>query len=627
MSATSWSSKENKRSFHALLLGTLLFLQACSDGGGGGGEKQAVISPIQVNLTPGEKVPLSTAGLNPVGLLWESADPAVATVDQQGIVTGVTIGVTSITASSGGISVIATVGVVSPNRGAVKVSLSGTAQYEDKPFDQNGFIASEPLPRLAMRNVVINVIAIDGFIPIASGATAADGTFLFTNLDNSPRRGGLYLQILSKTGPLSYPTQVEVHNNETENSLFGLTSAAIDDTVSQNAVLNPIADAAGIGGAFNMIDIFSKGSELLQQSGGCATPCIPPALIAYWEPQGNTGTFYDNILNTISICGGGRSCGAGDTDEYDDAVIAHEYGHFVLGHFSHDDSPGGAHTLSDNGQDIRLSWSEGWGNFFSSAVRDSPLYVDTDATGFLALNIEDVTSSDLPALPTLAVYVTNEVAVAAVLWDFFDVSTPPAADDDPIALGFAPIWQTVLQITPQSPATFESFWTSFLGSSPSNVDHFQTVLSGRAIELTQDPYETTGETMLVSGGDAQQHTLYLDPASSPAEDEDIIPFQVISGKSYFLETFNLTNGADTLLSVTDAAGLLITGLENDNRNGKTGVGCKTTCPRNDSTTLSSSLSFPWSEASTTLYAHVRRSKVAPPSAALHGAYSIRLLTL
>jgi hypothetical protein len=560
-----------------------------------------------------------------MALSWQSSDPAVATVDQEGVVTGVAVGVASITASSDGISVSTTVGVVSPNPGAVSSELSGIARYEDKPFDQNGFLAAFAPSYLPMRHVVINVIAIDGFVQIASGATAADGTFLFTNLNNAQRRGGLYLQILSKMGPDSHPTQVEVRNNEKEEALFGLTSDAVDDSLFPSAVRNPIADAAGIGGAFNLIDIFSSGSELLQESGGCVPACTPPPLTAYWEPQGSTGTFYDDVLNAIFICGGGASgsCNAGDADEYDDAVIAHEYGHFVLGHFSHDDSQGGVHVLSDNAQDIRLSWSEGWGNFFSSAVRESPLYLDTDEAGFFALDLEQVTSGDVPTLTFLALYTTNEVSVAAVLWDFFDTSTGPTPDDDPIALGTAALWQTVLAIT--TPATFESFWTGLAASS--DVSALQTVLAGRQIELMQDPYETIGEVMLTTL-EMQHHTLYLDPvgASFP-EDEDVIPFQVVSGSSYVLETDGLTNGADTLLSITDAAGVLIAHLENDNRNGRTYTGCQLFCPPNDSTALSSSLSFQWSEPTTTLYAHVRRSSVAPPSAALHGAYDIRLRLL
>jgi len=617
-----WNSRGGRGGFWALVLfGSLLFQAACGGGGGGSGATQVSLSPSQVNLTPEEVVPLSTEGLDTAALSWQSSDAHVATVDQAGLVTGVAVGVATITASSDGVQVSATVGVVSPNPGAANVSLSGIAQYEDRPFDQNGFVATLPLPRLPMRHVVINVIAIDGFTQIASSTTDTNGAFLFTNMDNSTRRGGLYLQALSKTGPASHPTQVQVQNNNLEASLFGLASSAVDDTISPSAVRNFTADAAGIGGVFNLIDVFSKGSELVQQSDGCNVTCVPPLLTAYWEPGGGTGTFYDDVLDTIFICGGGDlTCSDGDTDEYDDAVVAHEYGHFLLNHFSHDDSPGGVHFLSDNGQDIRLSWSEGWGNFFSSAMRGSPLYVDTDAEGFFSLELEGVTSSDVPTLPTLAVYVTNETAVAATLWDFLD---DPTSDDDPVQRTFTEIWQAVMQIGPQTPATFESFWVPL--STSADVGTLQPVLSGRKIELVQDTYETTGETLL-HAGETQHHTLYR-ATSVPSEDEDVIPFEVISGTVYLLETRGLTNGADTLLSVTNTAGTLIPGLQNDNHNGKLYTTCQTFCPPNDDTTLASALSFEWSEPSTTLYAHVKRSSVAPPSAGLNGAYDLRLLSL
>ena len=42
--------------------------------------------------------------------------------------------------------------------------------------------------------------------------------------------------------------------------------------------------------------------------------------------------------------------------EFDDDIILHELGHYVLGNFSRDNSPGGAHSLSGH-YDIRLTWS------------------------------------------------------------------------------------------------------------------------------------------------------------------------------------------------------------------------------------------------------------------------------
>src|SRR2546425_10971704 len=96
------------------------------------------------------------------------------------------------------------------------------------------------------------------------------------------------------------------------------------------------------------------------------------ALTVYWEVGAVDGTYFDADDRSIHLLGSSL-----DTDEYDDDVILHEYGHFMAKVFSQNDSLGGTHFLTDHTQDIRLAWSEGWATFFSSAARGNPLLVDT----------------------------------------------------------------------------------------------------------------------------------------------------------------------------------------------------------------------------------------------------------
>ncbi|MDC4226589.1 MAG: hypothetical protein MPW15_20645 [Candidatus Manganitrophus sp.] len=400
---------------------------------------------------------------------------------------------------------------------------------------------------------------------------------------------------------------------------------------------------SGVGGLFNILDTFSMASEWIQQSGGACTnspnPCIPPLLTAYWEPGTAEGTFYDDELDAIYILGGGDS--EGDHDEYDDSVIAHEYGHFAARHFSIDDSPGGAHFITDHTQDIRLAWSEGWANFFSGAVRNNPVYVDTSTGGSFSFSIENYSAAPTPSsLDSSAVYTTSEIAITGVLWDVFDDSAtlvPPITEThDQIALGFEPIWQTLLQFTDAVPATMEAFWLQFESSYPGSAASLQSIMVERKMELFADASETSGQTpeatALTENGAAQEHTLYQTSPAAAAGDEDVIPFSVTAGGKYTLETVNLTNGADTYLFITDSpnSSTPLPGLQNDNRSGRNHQNCganpftgNSTCPDNDQTTLSSSINWTASNT-TTLYAHVQRSPNAPPSAGILGSYDIRL---
>src|SRR5699024_2060534 len=65
-----------------------------------------------------------------------------------------------------------------------------------------------------------------------------------------------------------------------------------------------------------------------------------------------------------------------DTDEYDSAVVVHEWGHYFENQMARSDSMGGYHGGGDV-LDMRLAFGEGWGNALAGMVRDDPLYVDT----------------------------------------------------------------------------------------------------------------------------------------------------------------------------------------------------------------------------------------------------------
>jgi hypothetical protein len=620
-------------------IGAGLILSSCGGGERGGNNgapaSRIEISPDPVNLTPGEKVQFTAVVRTSSGgivedapLSWESDDPSIVTVDANGLATGMKLGVAGIAVSSMNQSEKATVGVVGPGPGGAGFALSGKALYQDRLFGEGGFTGETPSKPI--RNAVINVIAIDGFTPLASGVTDANGEYAFSNLKNDMRRGGIYLQIVAKTDP-GNPARVEIRNNLTDRETLALISSPLDD--SSNAPLAGIETtatvASGIGGAFNILDVFSSAVELIRQSGPCPSPagqapCIPRPLVGYWEPRSAEGTFFDDREDAIFILGGGSP--DGDADEYDDAVLAHEYGHFVMRHFSHDDSPGGEHRITDNTQDLRLSYSEGWGNFFSSALRDSPLYVDTSAGSTFSFNIENYTSENFPvpgSLSAKTVYDTNEAAVAGVLWDIYDPSSGLDLLDEPhdrLASGFNPIWQTLLQIQstgPSSlPATMESFRIRFDALFPASSDLLQAILQERKMELFADA--TEGDEPKLAAGGTQHHTLYNN-GGDPIGDEDIIPFDVKRNQSYTVETLNLTNAADTFLTIKDGTATL---FENDNRAAVRS--CAVACPLNDQITLSSLVSFLWTGPDRTLTAHVQRAPNAPASAGKLGAYDIHL---
>jgi hypothetical protein len=596
-----------------------LFLTAC--GGSGGGSDgdtptvRVVISSASGsrNLVPDGSLKLSA---NAEAVRWESLHPDIATIDGAGKVTGRQVGLATIVASSPSGKGSLVVGVVSPNPGAFDLAISGVAHYEDRLIGQNGFtgtILSRPI-----RNAVVHLIGIDGFTLLLSTVSGEDGRFSFSGTDHSGQRGGLFVRLRAETLD---PAPVLIKNNADHEALYTQISSAYDDSLASSFSSTLTATVPGTGGAFNLLDQFLSAGRFLKS--GCeqiGQLCIPPPLTAYWQPSAKKGTHFDmGGGGGIFICGerGGGDCDPGDGDEYDDSVALHEYGHFILHHLAKDDSPGGAHFLSENTQDVRLAWSEGWATFFSSAVRNDPSHFDGNNSGGLLYEIEQATGANQPDLPKQAVYLTNELSVAAILWDALD---RPLFDDDPLALDFGTLWEATP--TGSSAATAETFQRRFadqhVGTDP-YADDLQQILRGRKVELFADDAETAGEALLAAGGVAQFHTLFLD---SGAADTDRIPFQVDQNGTYLLETTDLKNGADTYLAVTNASGQLL--FSNDNRSGLIHTTCTLSCPMNTGTALASSLQIVWAGGSTQLYAQVTHSSEAPPSAGENGSYNLRL---
>ncbi len=590
------------------------------------------ISPSPVNVTVGGSAVQLSATLflsdgstveNPT-FTWASVDTSVVTVDATGLATGVGVEVTSITATtvidSITYSASTRVGVVSGSSGAASLTLSGTATYEDRAFNQNGFtgvLDPKPIP-----GAIVEVVAIDGFKVIGTGVTGSDGIFNVA-ADNSANGGGVYLRVVSRTDTTTN-TKIEIRNNNSSRSFFAATSSVIDDSTSDPFLQtkNLLATvSSNIGGAFNILDVLTEASALVQTAGPCPDPtntgCVPPLITVYWEPGSSEGTFFDGTVDAITLLGGGTS--DLDSDEYDDVVIAHEYGHFILDKFSGDNSPGGTHSILENDQDIRLSWSEGWANFFAFAVLESPIYVDT-IEGGVGASFDMETYSGISGLSSVAIYTTSEIAVSGTLWDVLDAVD--VSESDSLDLSFKDIFQTVLAFPLTKPTTMETFWTQFsVGSTTSSSNSvFQTILKARKINLFEDTGETSETPLIVNDTSTQKHTLYLD-ASDHSDDTDVISFSATFSTTYTVSTLNLSNGADTFLTIKNPSGIEVD--TNDNPSDGNFLTCVSTCPKNDATSLASSVTFTATETGT-FTAEVTQAPNAPSSAGKLGSYEIQL---
>ncbi len=147
------------------------------------------------------------------------------------------------------------------------------------------------------------------------------------------------------------------------------------------------------------------------------SPVMDRTVTAFWQGgKGTKGSFYNQGRTALVIADDPSS-----TDEWDDSVIIHEWGHFADHQFSCNQNPGGAHSLPGVNNGVRgnqLAFGEGYPDYYQSAARtimpgsaSVSFYVDPDGPTVDLENMRAVTASNL-----------DEGAIAALFWDFLDTA-------------------------------------------------------------------------------------------------------------------------------------------------------------------------------------------------------------
>jgi len=231
-----------------------------------------------------------------------------------------------------------------------------------------------------------------------------------------------------------------------------------------------------------------------------------PALKVNWSKEniavsgdttiGQIGTsYYDPDLNELFILGKEDD----DTDEYDNHVIVHEWGHYFEANLSRSDSMGGSHSSGEK-KDMSLAFGEGWGNALSAIVFDPDYYyVDTSGarqqTGFF-LNMKNSTDTN-PGW-------YSEASVQMLLYGFYDNASTA---NDTVALGLGPIYDVMVgaQKNTAAQTSIFSFVYYLKANNPTSASKIDTFVTSKNISAVADAYGS-GETH--DGGFANNLPLY-----------------------------------------------------------------------------------------------------------------------
>ena len=355
---------------------------------------------------------------------------------------------------------------------ASPVTITGTAAFQWRQTFGNlivGGLGSIEATTKPIRRAEVRAKNEAGTV-IQCGETDNSGNF---SLDLPGSTGTYTIEVNSRAN--NDYAKVSVLNKPEFNQFYTITTTvSSDSSTSVGTMTAPATTSANvIAGAFNILDQIVEANAYLKTnvgtgtcSGmGCTELNVAPKVNAYWVAGFNPGSyvgtssglsFYLPGYSRLFILGGiNGNTTTSDTDHFDNSIILHEFGHFLEDQVFKSDSPGGSH----DGQSVidpRLAWSEGWGNFFQAAVRNSADYVDssgnTDGSTSLIFDadIEDNTNNTYddpkPGGSDLGKgYGTNgegnfrEFAVSRVLWDSIDTVN----DSESITGGFAELWSVV----------------------------------------------------------------------------------------------------------------------------------------------------------------------------------------
>ena len=448
-----------------------------------------------------------------------SGSRAVSGTESSGPLAATTTFTLTCTGAGGSTAQQVTVTAAPPPAGMVV--LSGRITFDRLPFTTQGLDGSSPIVSPA-RQVVVEII---GDVT-SSTTTDTDGYYVFTVPIgvNVTVRARAQMQ---RTG--TAPTwNFRVLNNTNNDAEYVLVGTAFN--VGTTNVTRDLHAPSGFSGSsysgtraaapFAILDTVYNTKQLILSA--APTSAFPP-LNLYWSVQnrasasqicpndGNISTsFYFNNPGQIpDECGqpfpggiyilGDYGSGAGDTDEFDAHVIAHEFGHYFEDQFSRSDSIGGQHTSGDR-LDLRVAFGEGWGNAFGAMSLGDPQYRDSynGISQDFGFNLESDNAND-------GWY--SEASVGEILWDLFDNATSEGSVD-PLALGFAPIYAVMTgdQVNTDALTSIFSFAESLQSNNTGQASAIETLLDREDIEGNDD--FGAGEDN--DGGDPQALPVYRD---------------------------------------------------------------------------------------------------------------------
>jgi hypothetical protein len=345
-------------------------------------------------------------------------------------------------------------------------TVSGTALYQKFDVTDSGLDLNHAV-MFPIRNARVEVVDPSSQAVVSVSETDDRGQFKLA----VPPIQNLTVRVLSRIRSFA----LQVADNTNQGFLYTALATGVDGSSSSSGLL--LVDTSRISGAFNILEVVQRANETVKS----ADPTLPPIPVTiYWSTKntnrsgnpalGLIGTSEFNVSNGTAYILGDRNV---DSDEYDDAVIAHEYAHMLAAKYSRDDSPGGPHSLGDM-LDPRVSWSEGWANFFSSVVRSDPFWRDSMGPNGSQVLKYDLGDSTAAGDPHPGYW--SEASVDTLLWALYK-----GLDAHNVQYPFPAIWAAFAALKNDRFVYVPYFLDNFISNNPAATADVVGVAQSRSI--------------------------------------------------------------------------------------------------------------------------------------------------
>ncbi len=382
-------------------------------------------------------------------------------------------------------------------------------------------------------------------------STDDNGDYEFLNLTPTQNVRICVYAKLEKSGMGGY--DVKVVDNTNSDAIYTMQSSlfSIEDK-STRRNLNASSGWGGYGysgdrtsAPFAILDSIYQAIKKVKTADSSV---IFPKLKVNWSVRnvpsggGSESELRDGMIVTSHYNGDGNLYILGDensdTDEFDNHIIIHEWGHYFEDKFSRSDSIGGSHGEGDK-LDIRVAFGEGWGNAWSAIATDNPIYFDTQgfmqSDGFY-MNIESENSAIKGFF--------SEDSIQHILYDLYDSHND---GEDKLSLGFKPIYDTLVGFQKNTKA-FTSIFTFITGLQqelPSKQDKINAILNSENIQPIVDIYGSSQANLYSNMGDSATSAICTSGENgrfNKLNNHKYIRFTIDNSKNYIISVIQ-NNGS------------------------------------------------------------------------------------